>query len=105
MAFMSQTQNFIKILGYKTHLKLGNLVELTANYAVAIEDCSVSQEKWQKEIQLEFREKLLLSCQCCCCTIQEFKAIVTNVGVRPPFLNCSKKKTGEISKKLEKHLP
>ena len=74
MAFMSQTENRIKILNYKTHLKYMNLAQLIASYAVSTEDCSVSQEKWQKEIQLEFKEKplnpalLVLYCGCFCCT-------------------------------------
>ena len=35
------------------------MVQLIASYAVSTEDCSISQEQWQKEIQLEFREKPL----------------------------------------------
>ena len=35
------------------------MVQLIASYAPTTEGCSVSQEQWQKEIQLEFREKPL----------------------------------------------
>lgn len=44
--------------GYKMHLKSEKFVQLIASFnAVSTEDCSVSQEQWQKEVQLEFKEQ------------------------------------------------
>ena len=101
MAFMPQTKKLIKILGYKTHLKERNLVQLIASYVVPTEDCSVSQEQWQKEIQPEFREKellvlllLVLSCGCFCCTTLRIKGYHHEHWCEATIWNRSKRKTG-----------
>ena len=98
---MSQTENLSVIRRISNRGIWFNSSVVIASYAVSTEDCSVSQEKWQEEIQPDVREKSLnptvISTFLRVFLLYNAKNIITNVGVRPPFRNRIKCKTGTSS--------